>query len=170
MLGSMAALTLVAAGGYLYSSVIAPRIAPAQTSHSEIEYLHYPEKDPKVGDGIALPAVDVFGRELPKFDGDVLLVWAGSCQACTLNSVSPQTIDGSAYSAIVAFFAEDESVVRKSFGEPTKGWYVCSDNTGHWRESLNASWSPRYYLLSSDAKLKRLQESWRSIPDFVRFK
>lgn len=170
VLATTSAAVLLTAGAYLYSAVVAPRIGAGHTAHPEIEFLHDPNKDPTPGARVTLPVRDAFGRKLPKFDGDLLVVWAESCQTCTLDAVSPRTIDDSPYAGIVVFFAEEESVLKKSFSEPIERWYVCSDTTGHWRVSLNASWSPRYYLFSSDGKLKRLQESWRWAPDFVRFR
>ena len=111
VLAWVALVALAGSGAYLFSQFhSSPPLAVPQ-SYRSIQYLHDPAMDPQIGGTVDLPKTDIFGRKIAGFESDVLLVYAGSCQSCALRSITPDSLDLSAYSAVVVDFNDDESTI-----------------------------------------------------------
>jgi hypothetical protein len=168
VLAWVALLAIAGSVVYLYSQFhSSPPLAVPQ-SYRSIQYLHDPAMDPQIGETVDLPRTDIFGRKIARFESDVLLVYAGSCQSCALRSITPDSLDLSAYSAVVVIINDDESTIVNFYKEPVDSFLVASDQSTILREFRSPSWEPRFYLLSKDLALKNIQMSNWAVSEFVR--
>lgn len=168
LLAFIALVALAGSGGYLYSQFHTSTPGAGSQAYKAIEYLHDPALDPQIGSTVDLPKADIFGRKIAGFESDVLLVYAGSCQSCALRSITPDSLDLSAYSAVVVVFNDDESTIVDFYKKPVDSFLVACDQSTMLREYLNPSWEPRFYLLSKDLVLKNIQRSKWVVPEFVK--
>lgn len=130
--------------------------------------------DPKIGSVFSLPPVDLLGREIRGPEGAkrdlTLLVMAGVCTECSLDSVLLRKIDPSPYSGVVLVYTGDEALLRSAGRKLSPELKLLFDKDGSMHKLLNASFQPRFFLLDSRNRIVSMQKKYSQIPNFVTLK
>ncbi len=148
--------------------VIVSGIAPQRPLDAQ-RIVHDYSKDPKLGSVPELPVTDAFGRAIPPPPpAGRLLVAAGSCSECNPRSVRPSQIVGGDFSDVVFLVevARPEEVPR-GFAK-LGNVYIVADVGRRYTNALNATWTPRFYLLGGRGQLVEIQIDPLIHPTWVR--
>jgi hypothetical protein len=122
--------------------------------------------DPKLGEAIALPHQDVFGRS--KRNGqEMILVAVGSCRSCTFNSFDPNLLLAATNKPVAFLFENETATLKESEASLKDKVLVFSDPQSKIVQKLNVMWIPRLYLLDSEGRIKAIQKSEDERPSFL---
>lgn len=165
-IGSKRALTTIAA--YLAVMIaiflwlraleIERRVASSRANY--YEFKHDSSRDPKLGTHISLPESDAFGRPLlTGLDREkkVLLVVSGGCGECSEKGVNLNELQSAEIERVILVYATSANDIPKHYGKLSEKFRIVSDPANSLAQELNASWLPRYFLLSGYGKLLALQ-------------
>ncbi len=144
-------LVLVACG-ISYLMILGP--APGTIHRASLTSLT--TADPKLGSEVRLPEEDVDGR--PVNSRTTLLVLAGSCTGCSLDAFQPSRLKTPDDWQVIVVYSS--KVIPQSLRPENRRHLILSDPKSRFDVLLNATWHPRWYVLSADGKL--VQASARS--------
>lgn len=127
-------------------------------------------RDPALGTKVELPEADLFGRPLVVHTANPnsLLVLAGPCSECSLDSLKVRSIDHRLYRSVILVYTGDKRLLSAIAKNLPKEYRVLFDD-GSMHEALNAPFQPRFMVLDGDDKLIKLQEKYAETPEFVRY-
>lgn len=131
------------------------------------------EEDPKVGDVVALPPRDIFGRDVKEAlkRGKSLVIYGGSCSDCSLKVFDYRRILTSGYGSVILVFRDKEEVVKEKLGALEKDFYmVLDDEDRRLGKFLNAFWTPRFFLLDEHSRIVDFQRYVDSVPSFLKLR
>lgn len=125
--------------------------------------------DPPKGSKIELPLHDALGRTIQSRNGTtrVLVVAAGSCSECTLNSLKPLALERRGFDLIVLIAALEPNDLPDVLTKLPACFRVVTDPHRSLATALNAAWTPRFYL--ADSKFRLLECQWPgTMPKYLR--
>lgn len=123
--------------------------------------------DPPLGTRVEFPRVDIFGEQFEK--GAKLLVYAGNCSSCSLNSLKPEYINAPSTLQVVVVYSAPESEIPKRLGKGNPQILVLADPTAKIEKLLNAAWSGRAYIVDSSGRLEWIAGQQGVWPDGVSY-
>jgi hypothetical protein len=123
--------------------------------------------DPVPGGEVQLPSTDVKGRDIARIP--TLLVVLGECAGCAAKKTDYAAIRSLGWPQIVYIFEENASQVlsEEESRKAIEAGYVIADATGAVCDRLNVLWTPRWYVLDSNARLVASQPNHQEpFPEF----
>jgi hypothetical protein len=110
------------------------------------------------GSLLALPPSDLFGRDVDSKKSS-LLVFAGACSSCSLNSVPLPRLYSARFDQIVVIYFSSKKQLLQTFRKPDPHVLVIPDGDGALVGLLGAQSAPRFYVLKGG----RIQSVWKDI-------
>lgn len=122
--------------------------------------------DPPIGSSVALPNRDVQARPLK--EQPILALYLGECQSCSVNYFEPSKLTYPKSTQVVLIFRARLEEIDKSFLN-LPDFLVYADPDRKLSSQLNARWTPRMALLTSDCRISWLQPRPREFPSGVNY-
>lgn len=131
--------------------------------------VHDYSRGPTIGTVLELPTTDAFGRSIPPAaPPGRLVVAAGPCADCSSRSVRPSQIEGGEFHDVVLLVEAATAEELPSSYVGLNRIYVVADIGRRYTDGLNATWTPRFYLLGERGELLDIQTDPVSVPSWVQ--
>ena len=135
---------------------------------------HYSELDPPLGRDCShvlsdsdRAAVPVLYGPMPPPRQETLLILAGACSGCSLHAISPTDQRLFEFREVVFVYEASRTQIENSIKSCYPHVRLIGDLEGRGRKSMNASWIPRFALLSKIGSLKKLQRKPGTLEEFL---
>lgn len=136
----------------------------SHTNLNGIQFAYDTARDPRIGDVLELGELPAANNDHP---GPVLIVAMGDCQGCSSNVFKPNLLEVGSYSRIILVHSGEEEENWRLRVPDDERFTIISDPRRMLHSSLNAAWTPRFYICSNDLTLLAIQTTPYETPDFV---
>ena len=99
-----------------------------------------------------------------------MVVLAGSCSTCALNSLDPRRLTSFSADQMVLVYSSDRDTLPKYLFNLSDSIYVVADPKEDWDLRLNAVWHPRYALYGDNGQLQKLSRFEDRLSEVVEIK
>jgi hypothetical protein len=123
--------------------------------------------DPVKGLQVKLPATDMNGAPIKVAGDPVLLVALPGCTGCTKDEFDADKIDLGRYKTVLLLSAGRVLLSQIAAKNPGKEIVYIADSNDQTANSINATFKPRAYILSSDLKIQAVQGPKTTVAEFA---